>query len=65
MCGDVNFPKINWETLVSSGYFKQKHIDLFEEVLSEQAVDFNTRGNSLLDIVLQRNCLAILNGTNI
>ena len=42
---------------MSSDEFEQENVDLFEENLLEQAVDFNTRGESLLDIALHRNCL--------
>ena len=41
---------------MSSDEFEQE-TDLFEKHLLEQAVFFNTRGNSLLDIALHRNCL--------
>ena len=42
---------------MSSDEFEQEIVDLFEENLLEQAVDFERRADSLLDIALQRNCL--------
>ena len=35
ICGDVNFPKTNWETLVSSDEFEQEIVDFFEESFLE------------------------------
>ena len=42
---------------MSSEEFEQEIVDLFEENLLKQAVDFNTRRDSLLDIARHCNCL--------
>ena len=53
--GDVNFPKTNWDNLVSCDECEQEIVEVFGENLLEQSVDFNIRGNNLLDITIHCN----------
>ena len=53
----ANFPQTNSQFLASSDEFQQETVDLFEENFSEQAVHFNNRADSLLDIALIHICL--------
>ena len=45
----------NRENFVSSDNFEQEIIDLFDKKFIVQALDFNSRGDSQLDVALHHN----------
>ena len=57
--GDFNYPKINWETRLNkdsdqclSDSDGQGLFDIINEASAEQLVDFSTRGDNLLDLII-------------
>ena len=59
ICGDMNMPKIDWNTLCSSDDYEQTVLDLFGHHLLQQVVDFPTCSNSLDDLVFHRKCTVL------
>ena len=56
ICGDLNFPEANWKTLYSPNETEDKVIEIFEEKLFRQIMDFPTCGNNILDTAFYQNC---------
>ena len=56
ICGDLNFPEANWKTLHSPNETEDKVIEMFEEKLFRQIIDFPTCGNNILDTAFYQNC---------
>ena len=56
ICGDLNFPEANWKTLYSPNETEDKVIEMFEEKLFRQIIDFPTCGNNILDTAFYQNC---------
>ena len=57
--GDFNYPKINWETRLNkdsdqclSDTDGQGLVDIINEACAEQLVNFSTRGDNLLDLMI-------------
>ena len=56
ICGDLNYPEANWKTLYSHNETENKVMEMFEEKLFRQIIDFPTCGNSILDTAFYQNC---------
>ena len=56
ICGDLNFPEANWNSLHSPNENEDKVIEMFEEKLFCQIIDFPTCGNNILDTAFHENC---------
>ena len=56
ICADLNFPEANWKTLYSPNETEDKVIEMFEEKLFRQIIDFPTCGNNILDTAFYQNC---------
>ena len=56
ICGELNFPEANWKTLYSPNETEDKVIEMFEEKLFRQIIDFPTCGNNILDTAFYQNC---------
>ena len=54
--GDLNFPEVNWKTLYSPNETEDKVIEMFEEKLFRQIIDFPTCGNNILYTAFYQNC---------
>ena len=57
ICGDLNFPDANWKTASGSNEEENEIIEIFDEALFRQAVDFPTCSNNTLDVAFYRNCI--------
>ena len=55
ICGDLNFLEANWKTLYSPNETEDKVIEMFEEKLFRQIIDFPTCGNNILDTAFYQN----------
>ena len=56
ICGGSNFPEANWKTLYSPNEDEDKVIEMFEEKLFRQIIDFPTCGNNIVDTAFYQNC---------
>ena len=54
--GDLNFPDANWKTASRSNEEENEIIEIFDEALFRQAIDFPTCSNNTLDVAFYRNC---------
>ena len=56
MCGDFNFPSINWKTYeVSNDNNARKFLNAILDINAHQLVNFSTRLNNTLDLVFTNN----------
>ena len=55
ICGDLNFPSTNWRTW-STDKDEQDVLNILEERLLRQAIDFPTCGKNILDVLLYQSC---------
>ena len=60
ICGDFNYPNINWETLHSTGD-DQLFLDTTLDCFLKQHVEEPTRNKNILDLVLSTNGVSISN----
>ena len=56
VCGDMNLPTVDWNTLCRSDDYAQRVIDLFDQRMLRQVVDVPTCANDTIDLVFQRKC---------
>jgi len=56
ICGDINFPDTNWETRTSTVSFEQAVIDLLDDLMYDQSINFPTCGSRTLDVAFFSNC---------
>ena len=56
ICVDLNFPDANWETAGSSNEEEKDFIEIFDEPLFRQTIDFPTCSNNTLDVAFYRYC---------
>ena len=56
ICGDLIFPNRKERNFSSEDQEEQSVLELFENVLYQQGVDFHTRGTNTLDVAFFRNC---------
>ena len=56
LCGDLNFPETNWNTLTSTDEEENQILQIFENGLFRQAIDFPTCVKNILDVAFYRNC---------
>ena len=56
LCGDINCPDVNWKTLASTNGEENEVIELFEESLYRQIINFPTCGQNTLDVAFYKNC---------
>ena len=56
LCGDINCPDVNWKTLASTNEEENKVLELFEESLYRQIINFPTCGQNTLDVSSYKNC---------
>ena len=56
LCGDINCPDVNWKTLASTKGEENEVIELFEESLYRQIINFPTCGQNTLDVAFYKNC---------
>ena len=56
ICGDINFPDTNWETRTSTDSFEQAVIDLLDDLMYDQSINFPTCGSRTLDVAFFSNC---------
>ena len=56
ICGDINFPDTNWETRTSTDSFEQAVIDLPDDLMYDQSINFPTCGSRTLDVAFFSNC---------
>ena len=54
--GDTNFPNTNWETRTSTDSFEQAVIDLLDDLMYDQSINFPTCGSRTLDFAFFSNC---------
>ena len=64
VCGDMNMPTIDWNTLCSSDDYEQRVIDLFDHHMLRQVVDFPTCTNNTIKLVFQRKCIILAEKDN-
>ena len=57
ICGDINFPDTNWETRTSTDSFEQAVIDLLDDLMYDQLINFPTCGSRTLDVAFFSNCI--------
>ena len=55
ICGDLNFPDANWKT-ASSSKEENEIIEIFDEALFRQAIQFPTCSKNTPDVAFYRNC---------
>ena len=53
---DFNFPDTNWSNFTSEDQEEQSNLELFENALHQQGVEFHTRATNTLDASFLRNC---------
>ena len=56
ICCDLNFPDAHWKTASSSNEEENKIIEIFDEALFRQAIDFPTCSNNTLELAFYQNC---------
>ena len=56
ICGDIIFPDTNWETRTSTDSFEQAVIDLLDDLMYDQSINFPTCGSQTLDVAFFSNC---------
>ena len=56
ICCDLNFPETNWNCFTSEDNNEQTVIDLFDNELYQQAVNFCTRAGKTLDVAFFKSC---------
>ena len=56
LCGDSNFPETNWNTLTSTDEEENQILQIFENGLFRQAIDFPTCVKNILDVAFYLNC---------
>ena len=56
ICCDLNFPDAHWKTASSSNEEENEIIEIFDEALFRQAIDFPTCSNNTLDLAFYQNC---------
>ena len=56
VCGDFNFPNTNWTNGTSTDSEENSVLELSENRLFRQSIDFPTCSKNLLDVVLHQNC---------
>ena len=54
VCGDINFPSANWDIMHSDIREDQTFLDIFTSSNYTQFIDFNTRGNNILDVAFEQ-----------
>ena len=59
--GDFNLSNINWDNLKGSNSTEDKFINCFQNNFLEQLVNFKTRGNNILDLILTNHSELINN----
>ena len=57
ICGDLNFPETNWKSSSSSSEEDNSILEIFEEALFRQAIDFPTCAQNTLNLAFYRNFL--------
>ena len=58
ICCDLNFQSTNWGAYWNTDREEQDVLDILEERLFRQAIDFTTCGKNILDVLLYQNCEA-------
>ena len=56
ICGDINFPSTNWDIFSSQENDEQEILEMFEDRLLQQSINFSTCGTNTLDVFLYQNC---------
>jgi len=62
--GDINLPKLNWNTKLpypNQTHIKKAYLEFTSQLHLTQMIDFPTRGNNLLDVILTESPHAIKN----
>jgi len=60
LCGDFNYPGINWTTLHTDNNHNQQFLDCVQDCFLTQLVTEATRGENILDLVLANNTIPII-----
>ena len=55
VCGDINFPSANWDIIHSDIREDRTILDNFTSSNYTQCIDFNTRGNNILDVAFEQH----------
>ena len=56
ICGDINLPDVNWKTLCSPHQEDELILDIFEDMMFRQVIEFPTCSDNTLDVAFHRNC---------
>ena len=56
ICGDINLPSTNWDIFSSQENDEQEILEMLEDRLIQQSINFPTCGTNTLEVFLYQNC---------